>query len=387
MSNTDAASASFSDKADSVLEFDVSVRRNGFALEAAGSFGPGITSVFGPSGAGKSTLLGTIAGSVRPSRGQISLNGRQLYSTQEKIDLPPERRRVGFVYQDAALFPHMDVQGNIRYGYELTPPGRRRIDPGQLAELLAVSSLMSRRPDELSGGEKQRVALARTLATSPDLLLLDEPLSGLDVRLRGIVLGYLKLVHQELSMPLVYVSHSISEVLAISDAVMLLDRGSVVAFDRPRRILRQIGASGGQASEPGLDNILEGQIVESSTSGAPGKVKVGNAEFVAPIGHREFGEKVVLGIGARDVIVATSKPTGISARNVLPGRIASIEPAGSRCVVAVDCGTEVLSELTSAAVAELSLEPGKEVFLVIKTSSLSVMDSFHSQLRPGSPAV
>lgn len=369
---------------DTVLEFDIRVDRRDFSLQAAGSFGAGITAVFGPSGAGKSTLLGAIAGSVSPSTGEISLFGRTLVSTSEKVNLAPERRRVGFVYQDAALFPHMTVEKNIAYGHSLTPKEKQRLDPADLAELLAISHLKDRKPAELSGGEKQRVALARTLATSPELLLLDEPMSALDMRLRGIVLGYLKLVHRELAMPMIYVSHSISEVLAIADAAMVLNRGKVRAFDAPRRLLGQVSASPVGTGSPAddtadftVDNILEGQVTESHTNGAAGKVRVGTAELTVPTGYRQFGEKVVVAIGSQEIIVATERPVGISARNVLAGTISSIDGDDQRRVVTVDCGAELMAEVTVSATSELGLRTGKEVYLVIKSSSITVMDAFN----------
>ena len=363
--------------AKTVLEFDLKVEREGFTLSASGSFDTGITAVFGPSGAGKSTLLGAIAGSVKPTEGRISLSGRTLVSTSERVNLPPERRRVGFVYQDTALFPHMTVERNIEYGHRLTPEDRRRIEPAELTELLAIQHLLDRKPAELSGGERQRVALARTLATSPDLLLLDEPMSALDIRLRGIVLGYLKVVHRELAMPMVYVSHSVSEVLAIADSAMVLREGSVQSFGHPRRLLSNVGAlENGGAVDLSVDNILTGQVTESHTDGGAGRVSVGKAELVAPTGTRDFGQHVVIAIGARDVIVATQRPVGISARNILPGKVVSIDGEGARRVVTADCGTSVMAELTPAAITELGLEPGVEVFMVIKTSSISVMDAF-----------
>ncbi len=366
-----------------VLEFDLRVDRADFSLQAAGQFGPGITAVFGPSGAGKSTLLGAIAGSVSPASGHIALFDRMLYSSAHNVNLSPERRRVGFVYQDAALFPHMSVQSNIEYGYRLTPSDRRRLKPNDLADLLAISHLLQRRPAELSGGEKQRVALARTLATSPELLLLDEPMSALDIRLRGIVIGYLRLVHRELAMPMVYVSHSISEVLAIADAAMVLDNGRVTAFDAPRRLLNRVSVGENDASDFAVDNILEGQIVESHTSGAAGKVRIGSALITAPTGHREFGEKVVVAIGSQEIIVATERPSGISARNVLGGAIKSIDGDGPTRIVTVDCGADLMAEVTAAAIVELGLETGKQVYLVVKSSSITVMDAFRDQSATG----
>lgn len=361
---------------ETVLDFGVTVERDGFSLNAAAKFGSGITAVFGPSGAGKSTLLGAIAGSVKPTSGEISLRGRNLFSSGVGNNLRPEKRRIGFVYQDAALFPHMTVEKNILFGYRLTPEEQQRIEPAELYDLLAIAHLKQRKPTELSGGEKQRVALARALATSPDLLLLDEPLSALDLRLRGVVIGYLKAVHERLSIPIVYVSHSISEVIALTDSVLILNNGKVTAFGETRKLMTQAATQGSESSEFAVDNLLEGQVVEARTDGTAGKVRVNGLELVAPTGQRQFGENVVLAVGSREVIIATERPSGISARNIIPGDVLSIDGEGPRRLVTVNCGPEVLAELTVAAIGELALEAGKSVYLVIKSSSISVMDAF-----------
>lgn len=385
MSPTPPQPPNLPDREETILDFDITVDRPDFSLKATGSFGPGITAVFGPSGAGKSTLLGAIAGSVSPSSGHISLFGRTLVSTAQHVNLPPERRRVGFVYQDAALFPHMTVEKNIAYGHRFTSKERQRLEPAELSELMAISHLLQRKPSELSGGEKQRVALARTLATSPELLLLDEPMSALDMRLRGIVLGYLKLVHRELAMPMIYVSHTISEVLAIADSALVLNRGKVESFGTSRSLLGRASSASNDAADLAIDNILDGQIAESHTSGDPGKVRVGNAELIAPTGQRQFGEKTVVAIGSREIIIATERPAGISARNILSGNIVSIDGRDSQRVVTVDCGVELMAEVTSSAVSELALEPGKNVYLVIKSSSITVLDAFDGRLTSKSP--
>ena len=195
-----------------------------FTLECEARFGEGITAIFGPSGSGKSTLLNSIAGLTRPDQGHISFGGDLLYSSGDGTHVPPDKRRFGYVFQDSALFPHMSVADNIRYGYRLTAREHRRIEPSQLVELLRLERLLDRGVGNLSGGEKQRVALARALATSPRLLLLDEPLASLDGGLRGVILGYLKRIRSELGTPMVYVSHSISEVMALADSALVAER-------------------------------------------------------------------------------------------------------------------------------------------------------------------
>ena len=193
-----------------MLRFDIRITRGQFTLEASANPGERITAVFGPSGAGKTTLLACIAGALQPDKGEIVLGGRTLWSSNGE-NVPPEKRRIGYVYQDGALFPHLSALGNIKYGYDLTPPIARRIEPESVIRLLGLEDLLERRPGQLSAGERQRVALARALATSPELLLLDEPTASLDARLRGTVIGYLRRVERELAIPMLFVSHSVSE--------------------------------------------------------------------------------------------------------------------------------------------------------------------------------
>lgn len=337
-------------------------------------FHDGITAIFGPSGSGKTTILSCIAGLLKPERGEIAIRGRPLFSSERGVNLPPERRRVGFVFQDGALFPHLSVIENVRYGYRLTPPNDRRIDVDHVVDLLGLTELRDRSIDSLSGGERQRVALARALAVSPQLLLLDEPIASLDARLRGVVLSYLRQVHRELGVPMVYVSHNLSEVLALADAVLILRSGRSAGFGRPSRVLLS-AAAGALHQGEGVENLLDGVVLEPGGHGVPGRVRVGDAEFVTPAVDRPPGSPVVVSIGAGDIIVAAERPSRLSARNVLPGVCVELQEAGDRVFLRVEIGTEVLVEVTPGAVADLGLKSGRDVHLVFKTSSIAVMDA------------
>ncbi len=356
-----------------VLKFDIHVERGGFNLDVSGEFSHGITAVFGPSGAGKSTLLACVAGALKPHRGEILLNGRALWSSAG-VDLAPEKRRIGLVHQDGALFPHMTVRRNIEYGYLLMSAADRRITPGEVTALLGLERLVDRRPSELSGGERQRVALARALATSPELLLLDEPMASLDSRLRGVVIGYLRRVHAELRIPMVYVSHSISEVLALATRALLLENGVAVAFDRPSRLLLEAAAGMSHEGE-NVDNLLDGEVVEVGEGGAAGRVMVGDAEFVAATNDRAVGDRVVVSIGAQEIIVATEPLQGISARNVLPGTVTDITGGAAHAYITVDTGAPLIAEITRQSMDNLGIEKGRRVYLVFKTSSIAVLDA------------
>ena len=357
-----------------VLRFSVTRMQGDFSLEVAGDFGPGITALFGPSGSGKTTLLNCLAGLLKPDDGEIVLYGRDLYRGSPNMFVPPEKRRIGLVFQDGALFPHMSVSGNIMYGRARTPEADRLVDVDHVVDLLGLRPLMDRSPESLSGGERQRVAIARALAMSPRLLLLDEPMASLDARLRGVVLSYLRRVHDDLGIPMIYVSHSISEVLALADDALVLSRGRVVASGRPSRVLLDPVVGGMFRGDP-VENLLDGTVVEQGGTGQSGRVRVGEIEIVTPPMDRPTGAPVIVALGAEEIILATEKPSGLSARNVITGSITDLDLVVDGVYATVDIGLPILVALTQGAVDALSLERGQDAYLVFKTSSIKILDA------------
>ncbi|MFW6175062.1 MAG: molybdenum ABC transporter ATP-binding protein [Chloroflexota bacterium] len=358
-----------------VLSFRLGLLQGSFRLDVEGEAGPGVTALFGPSGSGKTTTLHCIAGLRTPDTGYVRLNGRDLFSRDGRVNLPPERRRIGMVFQEGALFPHMDVASNIRYGWKLADPGRRRVDVDQAIRLLGIEPLLRRSPDSLSGGERQRVALARALAMSPELLLLDEPLASVDARLRGVALGYLKRAHRELRIPIIYVSHSISEVMALADHAIVLDAGEKVAEGRPRQVLLQSGVPTGDDG-PALENLLDGEVVDPGGDGQPAQIRVGKAVLrTRPVAGRAPGSPVMLAIDASDVILASSRPSPLSARNIMPGVLGPLNETGERVYAQIDIGVELTVEVTPDAARALGLAQGQDVYAILKSSSITVLDS------------
>jgi molybdate transport system ATP-binding protein len=357
-----------------VLRFSFTRMQGDFSLEGAGDFGPGITALFGPSGSGKTTLLNCLAGLLKPDDGEIVLYGRDLYRGSPNMFVPPEKRRIGLVFQDGALFPHMSVSGNIMYGRARTPEADRLVDVDHVVELLGLRPLMDRSPGSLSGGERQRVAIARALAMSPRLLLLDEPMASLDARLRGVVLSYLRRVHDDLGIPMIYVSHSISEVLALADDALVLSRGRVVASGRPSRVLLDPVVGGMFRGDP-VENLLDGTVVEQGGTGQSGRVRVGEIEIVTPPMDRPTGAPVIVALGAEEIILATEKPSGLSARNVIAGSITDLDLVVDGVYATVDIGVRILVALTQGAVDALSLERGQDAYLVFKTSSIKLLEA------------
>ena len=357
-----------------LLRFNVIKRFPTFRLECEGVFESGVTGIFGPSGSGKTTLLSCIAGLITPDEGEIEVMGRPVYSSIRRKNEPPEKRRFGYVFQDAALFPHMSVRKNIYYGYRLTAPERRVIDPESLVGLFELEQLLDRRVVNLSGGERHRVALARALATSPDLLLLDEPLASLDAALRGTVLGYLKRIWRELGTPMVYVSHSISEIMALAESVLVLNDGKVVVHGPSTQVLVHPEVSE-LADHASLENLVEAEVVRSSSDGGLAELRVGGAHLVASGVYKAPGEVVMISIRAGDVILSLDVPRRISARNLVAAVISEIHVLGQRVLVYADVGTLLVVEITLTAMKELALRKGQDVYLIIKANSITVMDS------------
>ena len=350
----------------------------GFRLEVDASFSSGVTAVFGPSGSGKTTVLNCIAGFTVPDSGVITLNGDAVYSSSPKVRVPPERRGLGYIFQDGLLFPHMSVKENIQYGFKLRPPDRRVISPNDLVELLELQHLLGRRPVSLSGGERQRVALARALATSPSLLLLDEPLSSLDMGLRGRILRYLKAVHSQLSIPMVYVSHSISEVLAISSQALVLDRGRQVTFGPVRDALVQPGVRF-LVESGGVENLLDVVVTDRRPDSGTIVSSLGEHPLYIVDPHPvtdglRQGDVISVSIRAGDIIVALDLPARLSAQNILPATISDVHRVEGRVMVYADCGVPLVVEVTAEAATALQLHRGQDAYLIVKSSSVMLLD-------------
>ena len=354
------------------IDFAIRKRFAGFDLDCEAIFGPGVTAIFGPSGTGKTTLLNCLAGMTKPDEGHISVDGRTVFSSETMTDVRPERRRFGYVFQDSALFPHKSVWDNIRYGYNLTPAESREVDLDHLIDMLGLSPLMDRNVKNLSGGEKQRVAVARALAISPKLLLMDEPLASLDARFKGTIISYLKRIVRELKIPIVYVSHSLSEVTALSDDTLAIEQGRTVAFG-PTPALLGSAALASVADYTTLENILEGQVITPADGPSTSMIQVGDMSLVVPALGAAPGDTVMVSVRAGDIILSLDVPPKISARNIIKAVVREIHDLGSQVLVFADVGERVTVEITPSALADLDLREGSDVYLVIKTNSITVM--------------
>lgn len=349
---------------------DIDHRLGAFGLDARFASSGRLTALFGPSGSGKSSLISVIAGLMRPVKGRVEVDGRVLVDTEGGIFVPKHKRRVGMVFQDALLFPHMSVAHNLRFGRWFTPASERYADFDAVVELLGIGALLERRPGKLSGGEKQRVAIGRALLASPKLLLMDEPLASLDDARKAEILPYIERLRDETRIPIVYVSHSIAEVARLASDVVVLAEGKVVACGPTGEIMRRLDLLPAQERGEG-GALLETTVARHDE--AFGMTVLGSraGEIRVSRLNMAVGAPVRLRIRARDVMIATVEPEGLSALNVLPGTIAAIEPGeGTAVTVRIDCsGEAVMARITRQSRQVLELAVGRPVFAVVKTVS------------------
>jgi molybdate transport system ATP-binding protein len=346
-----------------------------FLLDIVIEAPPGITILFGASGAGKSTLLDCIAGLTQPDSGNIAIGGDVVFDSERKLNMPPQRRQVAYVFQQLALFPHMTVERNIAYGL---PASAKETEAGRVAEILQmfhVEKLRQRKPREISGGEKQRVALARSLVTLPRVLLLDEPLTGLDAALKGSIIDDLRAWNAAHRIPILYVTHSREEVDALGERMIALEHGKVVSEGTPQEVL-EAPRRRRLAQAAGFENLLSGTVLDLREPDGVMRVRLADAdrEIEVPLGHAAPGDRVRVAIRAGDILLATESPRGLSARNVLEGKVTSLERLGALVVARVDCGVIFTVHVTPGALRALELAPDKKVWLVLKTHSCHLVE-------------
>ncbi len=348
---------------------------SGFSLDIDVTFESQVTAVFGPSGAGKTSLLDAIAGLRQLSSGEIEIGGRVLFSSSRGIDLSPRQRWVGYVPQEAALFPHLSVKKNILFGTHRreNPPATEAATLEHVTRLLEISHLLDRSVTALSGGEGQRVALARAILSRPQLLLLDEPLASLDIGLKERIIPYLKRVREEYDLPILYVSHDPIEVLGLADWVIMLREGRIVTQGLPQAVLMSAKVL------PFLDrdqveNVFDGLLTESDREGGRSRVRLDSGqELFIPYTEGPANRLLRISIRGDDILVARRYPEEISAANVLKGRIRGMQELNGQSLLEVEAGSVFYVRVTSAAVRRLKLEEGLEVFLVIKARSCLVV--------------
>ncbi len=357
-----------------MIEVDVEKRLGSFVL-AARFTAPdsGITALFGRSGTGKTSIVNALAGLLRPDRGRISIGSEILFDSQRGIDLPPARRGLGYVFQEGRLFPHYSVRGNLLYGRRHAASNK---GPGfdAVVDLLGIKDLLERRPGDLSGGEKQRVAIGRALLASPRLLLMDEPLAALDAPRKDEILPFIERLRDELKLPVFYVSHEMEEIMRLADLLVLLDAGKVAAVGAIEDLTSRLDLwplTGRYEAGSVIRTVLRGHDATyglSELAFPGGRLRVTKIEL-------PLGTPIRVRIRARDVVLATEKPQHLSIRNAFAGSVVEVAPGrGPQIDLQLDIGTAqqpvlLLARITLRAFQELQLAPGKPVFALVKTVS------------------
>jgi molybdate transport system ATP-binding protein len=349
-------------------------RLGAFELDAGFTAEGGVTALFGRSGSGKTSLIRMIAGLSKPDQGRLVIEGDVLVDSGARLFVPKHRRRFGYVFQEARLFPHLSVRQNLNYGRWFA---NRRGEASTIASefdrvvgLLGIDHLLDRRPSHLSGGEKQRVAIGRALLSAPRLLLMDEPLAALDEERKAEILPYLERLRDETETPIVYVSHSVQEVARLADRVVMMRDGKVAAIGTPSEVLSGSSFLTGDRREAGA--FLSGHIETIDKAHRLATVRLSSSAIVLPNVEGEPGRTVRLHIPERDVMVATQRPEGLSALNILEGRISALQSDVEGMVrVSIACGADIIfARITALSVERLQLQIDQPVFAVIKTVAL-----------------
>jgi molybdate transport system ATP-binding protein len=349
-----------------------------FSLDVEFQAEAGFTILFGASGSGKTTLLNCVTGLVAPDAGRIAIGERILFDSSTRTDVPVAKRRVGYVLQSLALFPHLTVAKNVEYGLSNLPRDERNQRTEAILRAFRIAHLSRRSAREISGGESQRAALARTLVTDPQVLFLDEPLAALDGPTKAKIIDDLREWNRVHGVPILYVTHSREEVFALGERVLVLEAGRIAAHGTPHEMMAaplQETVAQLAGFENIFDTIVEVVNPERGTMScrliASGNVRPIRIE--TPLVRGGVGSPLRVGIRAGDILLATSAPVGLSARNVIPGRVLSLEQRDVIVTVRVNCGVEMAVHLTLAARDSLQVAPGREVWLVIKTHSCHLM--------------
>lgn len=353
---------------------DVALRHGwpGFTLDVGFQAPPGVTALFGPSGCGKSTVLAAVAGLLRPQAGRIALDGQVLFDSGAGRMVPAERRRCGVVFQEARLFPHLSVAGNLRYGLKRAPRGAAGPGLEEVVALLGIAPLLARRPAALSGGEKQRVAIGRALLSRPAMLLMDEPLAALDAPRKAELLPYLARLRRQLAIPLLYVTHALEEVDRLADTLVLLEGGRVLAAG-PVEALAARTDLPALAGRRDAGVLLACTVLAHDAAAQLTRIGFAGGTLAVPLAPVAPGEALRLRIRARDVAVATIEPRGLSVQNVLPVTLEAIEPGtAGQAMLRLRAGPALLlARVTQDSVHQLALAPGQRLWALVKSVALA----------------
>ena len=349
------------------IKLDFRKSLGSFTLKVNCTLEKKVSAFLGVSGSGKSTLLNCVSGTLTPDEGEIAFGDEVLYASAAGINLPPEKRRFGYVFQEGYLFPHLTVAQNIRYGQPNPRLSSEAID------VLEISELLQRYPKELSGGQRQRVAIARALAMEPRMLLMDEPLAALDSALKDRIIPYLHYVKEVFEIPILYITHVFSEAMALADEAFLIADGEIMASGEPHRLLTAPSAMP-IAQMTGVENILFLSVKDSDKARGLTSLEMGDQSLIIPYIDIEVGEVVPVAIRAEDIIISLEPNISLSARNVLPGKIQYLDVRSDRTWLSILVDWHHLAvKITHEAREHLQLREGSAVYCVIKASAINIL--------------
>lgn len=353
------------------LVFEARRKLGAFQLDAAFTSEGGVTALFGPSGSGKTSIIRMLTGLAHPDEGRVIFDGDVIVDTTRGISIPKHKRRFGVVFQDNRLFPHLSVRQNLNYGRWFVSKPKNDDSFASIVDLLGLNFLLDRRPINLSGGEKQRVAIGRALLSSPRLLLMDEPLAALDETRKLEILPYLEALRDQMNIPIIYVSHSVTEVARLADKVVVLDNGSVTMAGPVADVLNQPSVSSMQ-NRKDRGTLIEGKVIQYDIKHRLMTIEFNSHHFFVPGPEISIGKTVRMYILAKDVMLSTVYPEGVSALNILRGEVAIILSNSDGTVdVHIECeGTALVSRITSLSSDRLKLTGGMTVYAIIKTVAL-----------------
>ncbi|ADD68405.1 molybdate ABC transporter, ATPase subunit [Denitrovibrio acetiphilus DSM 12809] len=351
-----------------MLEFRAIKKHIGFTLDASFVCDSGmVTTLFGKSGSGKTSIINMIAGLQTPDEGRISVGSKLLFDSYQRINIPTPKRHAGYIFQDGRLFPHMTVKSNLRYGLRNESTSTEEFT--QIIDLLGISELLERRPHKLSGGEKQRVAIGRALLSSPDFMLMDEPLSALDTARKQELIPFIGRMVEKFHMPVVYVTHSLDELLALGDNVVLMDDGNCVDSGSVEDVVSK-PENMSTLGLTGRVTVLRAEAVGAHETSSI--IRLENKKLLIPTSQYKKGTKLRVTLHSEDVTLSVQKPTGLSSRNIIKGTIQeiSVTPDGAMSVK-IDIGVTIYATVTQEAVNELALSAGTPVYIIVKTIAMS----------------
>lgn len=351
-----------------MIEVDVRHQLGAFALDAKFATGGRLTALFGPSGSGKTSLVNIVAGLTKPDHGRVIIGGDTLFDTAQGLIIPPHRRRVGYVFQEGRLFPHLTVKQNLLYGAWFARATGKEVSLEQVLGLLGIEALLDRYPERLSGGEKQRVAIGRALLAAPKLLLMDEPLASLDERRKLEILPYLERLRDEARIPIIYVSHSMAEVARLADTMVILSAGKVRAVGQTIELMQRLDLFPA-AGEEEAGAVIEARVQSHDALYGLTALASRAGLWRVPLLNVPTGKTIRMRIRARDVMIATERPEALSALNIIQATVQEIGPVtGPGIDIKLNCsGDALVARLTRYSAERLSLAPGTTVFAIVKS--------------------